>query len=324
MAWAHSAGFNEIIFRDSELQLSTHLQDAVHTPVLRVEMVFDRQARPHIILSCKALTGRALGLPSGRRPSYWDLPPELQALLIAQQLKLAVEINALRVEVHLGSWVSSHSIHAHVKLSLQPYFRLRAEHQGLAGWTAEDQKRRAHYISKVHRDRSRYHKEDAAAAHAVVVSDAPRCTADVSAFDSVSFDDDTSGTPCIDITFKNAPVIKNMSHDELRNAMEAIQMLCEHLSIKGAHLLLPAPAVGTAGMAGAHQERAARVVCEAACFLQCLPLDRRRAWYEAWTAGNPSAQAYMEDLSPLTHEEVLQGGSASNAPCEHGQKRTHD
>eukprot|EP00966_Prymnesium_polylepis_P177805 4117489-Prymnesium_polylepis.1 len=78
--WAHSAGFDEIVFREETLQLP----DA---SVLPVEMVFDRQARPHIILSCKALTGPALGLPPGRKPSYWDLSPDVQACLVEQQLR---------------------------------------------------------------------------------------------------------------------------------------------------------------------------------------------------------------------------------------------
>ena len=64
--WAHSTGLhNEIVYRADTLQLPKELQhDTAHSPELHVDFVFDRQARPHIILSCKSLTGPALGLPT--------------------------------------------------------------------------------------------------------------------------------------------------------------------------------------------------------------------------------------------------------------------
>ena len=109
------------------------------------------------------------------------------------------------------------------------------------------------YIAKVSRDRARYHKEDEAAAKLAVESGAPQRTAITSAFNSIAFDRDEIGVPVIDITFKNAPIVKSMCHEELQVAMQAIYALCYQLEIDGAHLLLPAPAAGAAGKVGAHQ-----------------------------------------------------------------------
>ena len=91
---------------------------SAENPMLNGEMVdarfvFDRQAGPHIILTCKDLTKEKLGL--GRRPSYWDLPIELQANLVgkmvrcgtafASKLGLPDDTVSWHMEIHLGTWV---------------------------------------------------------------------------------------------------------------------------------------------------------------------------------------------------------------------------
>ena len=78
--------------------------------------VFDRQARSHIILTCKELTKEKLGLD--RRPSYWDLPIELQANLVRMMVRCGTafasklglpsdDTDSWHMEIHLGTWVVS-------------------------------------------------------------------------------------------------------------------------------------------------------------------------------------------------------------------------
>lgn len=50
---------------------------------------FDRQARPHLILSFKSLTGKALDLAVGTKPSFWNVTPELKATLLQAMLRVA-------------------------------------------------------------------------------------------------------------------------------------------------------------------------------------------------------------------------------------------
>jgi hypothetical protein len=308
-SWTHSTGLgNELVLREERLDLPADLHEAARASTLHIAFVFDRQARPHVILSCKALTSLHLGVARDK-PSFWDLPHDLQAMLLKRQLTLANELNAMRCEVHLGSWVSSRSIHAHIILPLMPFFQLRADMLKQPSWTAADAERRAHYVNKVTRDRNRYHKQDAREALEAVTSGASQLIANFDAFDGVVFDAEETGTPSIDITFKGAPVVKAMDHGQLCAGLQAVQSLCAELRIDGAHLLLPAPAVGEAGMAGAHQERVVRIVCVPKAFVLCLPPERRQIWYAAYkTASNPSACAYKEDLSLL---DLKSGGDSS-------------
>ena len=81
--------------------------------------------------------------------------------------------------------------------------------------------------------------------------------------------------------------------------MESIQRLCSAFEIDGAHLLLPAPALGSGGATGAHQERTARLVLRPDVFARCLPLEHRLEWYGRWQEGDPVERAYKEDMSLL-------------------------
>jgi len=304
MAWTRPGGLGkEIVYRRSTLALRTDLH--VRPPPLAVDFVFDRQARPRIILTCPSLTMRTLNTP--HKPSYWDLPIELQASLLGKQLSVAKDVAALRVEVHLGSWVSSKRIHAHIVMPLVPYYELRASKQGQPSWTASDEVMRAAYVSKTIADHAKYHRDDGRATHAVATSGVEQPAADISAFESVVFDADGSGTAAIDLTFRSAKSseIMDMGHGELALAVTAIRDLCEALAIDGAHLLMPAPASGNAGAAGAYQERVARLVLRPDVFVRCLPLERhnntpgRLEWFGRWKEGDPIARAYKEDMSLL-------------------------
>lgn len=332
MAARHAMGLvPELVYREETLDLPhdvLDVQKGVNLPTsLHVQFVFDFQARPHVILAVKDLTGPALGLQ--RKPSYWDLPVELQSLLLEKQLAVSSELAGLRLEVHLGDWVSGRHIHAHVVLPLHPYYALRARVKQEAKWTAEDAKRRVHYVSKVHRDHARYRALDGPLTHQAATSGAPQRTADLTAFETVVFDADKSGTAAIDLVFRGAPTIQSMAHSELCVALSAIRELCEALAVDGAHLLLPAPAApdpvpAPAGMLadrrhedGAHQDRAVRLVIRADIFACCLPPDKRLGWYELWARGDPVARAYKEDMS------LLAEGSAclSSAPVAAGTER---
>ncbi|KAL3915417.1 MAG: hypothetical protein SGPRY_007226 [Prymnesium sp.] len=259
--------------------------------------VFDRQARPHLILTCRSLTGKALGLPSGTKPSFWNLTPELQATLLQAMLRVAHDVGFRRLEVHLGSWVSSYHIHAHIQMPLVPYFQLRAAHQGMSKWTLHDVKQRKSYVENALQSAAFFHEQDGPAAREIVESEIPQLTADLSAFDSVDFDSDLSGTAGIDVIFKNAPVVKKMQLQELQNAMEAVQQLCLQLKIDGAFLLLPAPASGAASQDN-HQESVARIMCRPDQFVCCLSPERRKVWYEVWAA-KKTVLSNKDDLSLL-------------------------
>ena len=298
----------EIVLSAETLELGPELRAAMPLPSVDMQFVFDCQARPHLILSCKALTGPALGLC--RKPSYWDLPLQLQATLVERQLQVVKQVSAIRAEVHLGSWVDGQSIHAHVVCPLVEYYNLRAKHQyqlpdgqpGQALWSQDDVRQRAQYIHKQAARMAHYHAEDAAAAGEAVASDSPQRVADWSAFHEVVFDADGSGTAAIDLTFEKAPLIKNMTHEELRDALAATRALCEDLGIDGGHLLLPSPA----------KEDAARIVVAPDRFVRCLPREHRLAWLEAWKMGDPVARAYREDMAQLPGGSAL--SSSGGAP----------
>ena len=153
MAVRHAMGLvPELVYREETLDLPHDVLDVrkgVNLPTsLHVQFVFDFQARPHVILAVKELTGPALGLQ--RKPSYWDLPVELQSLLLEKQLAMSIELAGLRLEVHLGDWVSGRHIHAHVVLPLHPYYALRARVKQEAKWTACSTSRRFTAITSAH------------------------------------------------------------------------------------------------------------------------------------------------------------------------------
>jgi len=320
MAWAHSFGLgSDIVFRAERLELTAELRDVllVSNDKLAVEFVFDRQARPHLILTCNQLTGDALGV--GRKPSFFDLPIALQASLLERQIHVATELSALRTEVHLGSWVSSKHIHAHIVLSLVPYFELRASVLGMERYSLAEVQRRAHYVEKTARDGLKFKIMDGSATHKATISGEPQRLSNVSSFEALRFDADESGTAAIDMTFKNAPLIKNMSASELCEALAAIRGLYDALCLDGAHLLFPAPALGDgAQLTGAHQDRVARLVVRPDLFVLALPPEGRLSWYNAWVQGDPRARAYKEDMSLLSQVPAAGEGSSSSITPQQG------
>jgi len=324
MAGRRDAGLvAERLHRAEMLELSSDLLEVgLGLPrFLQVEFVFDFQARPHVVLAIKALTGPALGV--SHKPSYWDLPLGLQTLLLERQLAVANELSALRLEVHLGSWVSGRHIHAHIVLPLRPYFELRAlgGDASKASWTPKDVQWRAQYVAKTQRDHARFHAQDGPIAHQAATSGLPQREANLSEFDAVVFDADGSGTAAIDLVFKGSPAVKSMTRAELRGALQAVGKLCKDLMLDGAHLLLPAPAVGVPDKdvgindrAQAHQDCAARLVIRADLFVLCLPPDKRLDWHKRWAKGDPIARSYKEDMSSLSLAEGVTGASSSAPP----------
>ena len=292
-------GHNEILFREEVVELTADVRDALHgLNNVNVNFVFDRQVRPHLILTCRQLDGNTLGR---RKPSYWDLPIQLQATLLEHQTRIATELSALRSEVHLGTWVSSAHIHAHIVLPLLPYFALRAAAQGEECYGKDVVEGRARYVEKTARENDEFKMKDEPEAKKAVTSGEPQRLANLASFEALSFDAEETGAPTIDITFKGAPLIKSMSHAELCQALEAVKGLCDALLIDGAHLLWPAPALGDGSqLTGEHQERRARLVVRPDLFVLSLPPDRRQAWYDKWSqGGHLRANAYKEDVSLL-------------------------
>lgn len=298
---------HEIVYRTALVDAPPELCGVVPSALLDVAFVCDRQERPHIILACKQLTARTLGLD--RKPSFFDLPPELQASLLELQMSVAKELTAERLEVHLGGWVSGNHIHAHIVAPLLPYFELHAMLAPTVS-KAERVQRRERYVTKTQQDHARYHQMDDGLAHKEAASNSPQhVVSNLFAFDRVAFDADESGTASIDITFKNAPLIMEMTREELCGALEEIRALCSALIINDAHLLLPAPA--TSG-AGTHQDRTARLVVRPDVFVLCLPPHERLEWYSKWARGDPIARAYKEDMQLLSVDE---GGGFSLTPA---------
>ena len=65
-----------------------------------------------------------------------------------EQLRVAGELAAHRLEVHLGNWVSGHHIHSHIVCPLLPYFELRAGMMARKDSKPQDVERRARLRSR--------------------------------------------------------------------------------------------------------------------------------------------------------------------------------
>jgi hypothetical protein len=272
----------------------------------------DCQSRPHVILMCKELTKARLGLRRHHQPSYWDLPVGDQADLFYRQLGKARELGALRVEVHLGKWVSKHTshIHAHVVLPVARYFHMRAVERGQLTWTDSDIMKRARYVEQKRRELNGFIEKDRPGVASASRSGTPQRrphNADLAAFKGVLegvIIDAESGTSAIDLNFRRPP--SEMSTDELAGVMAGVQAFCRGLSIDGAHLLYPAPAAGEAGRGGVPNMDVARLVVPPDQFVLCLPRERRPSWVQEWQTGNPLDRAYKEDLSLLSRGEAAE------------------
>ena len=71
--------------------------------------------------------------------------------------------------------------------------------------------RTRHAVAKVHRDHARYRALDGPLTHQAATAGAPQRTADLTAFETVVFDADKSGTAAIDLVFRGAPTIQSMA-----------------------------------------------------------------------------------------------------------------
>jgi hypothetical protein len=128
MAQHNMSSDDEVVYHQTTLDLGDRVGR------VKVSVVFDCQARPHLIVMCRALSGKRCGCQGKERPSYWHLDPRARLTLTEFQLscmrKVAEELSlpegSVWAEIHLGSWVSSktHYIHSHIVLPAPAYFDL--------------------------------------------------------------------------------------------------------------------------------------------------------------------------------------------------------
>jgi len=273
------------------------------------DFVFDRQARPHMILTCPALNARSLGIVPSRKPSFWDLPTAMQGKLLHKLLAcgratvqdLGLPEAAFRAAIHLGEWVSSWSIHAHIMLPTEPYYRLLAATRGDPEWSAGDSSKRAGYLAKLSRDNARFHAMDLPALLVAAASLAP--PPDVGAltapFQAVTYDPKSEGAAAIDVTF-GAPFL-SMTCEALAQVMDDLNALVQGLGVTGCFYLFTAPGCLTGDTA--------RVVILPENFVGLLPINARAAWAKKWAVGDPVQRASCDDLDPLPTPRQLASAS---------------
>ena len=92
----------ELVYREETLDLSQDgldvRKEATNLPAsLRVQFVFDWQV-PRMSHPGGQESHRSAVLGLQRKPSYWDLPVELQSLLLERQLAVSNEFLGLRVK----------------------------------------------------------------------------------------------------------------------------------------------------------------------------------------------------------------------------------
>ena len=191
------------------------LMDGEH---VLVSVVFDRQARPHLIVMCRSLDGERCGCEGTERPSYWHLRPQAEAKLFEFQLscmrKVAEELSlpegSLWAEIHLGSWVSSGYVHSHIVLPARAYLSLKTQYEHSSGgtcfgaWQAWHARHRT-YLESERRRREKWFNGDAAeakaAAHAAAEpARSPELEGDVRTLGVVVSPD----TPVFDVTLPTA------------------------------------------------------------------------------------------------------------------------
>lgn len=265
----------------------------------KVECQFDRQARPHLVLTCKNLNGRSLPI---KKPSYWDLPPSTQASLLQKQFQVGREVteklglpeSTFTAAIHLGEWASSHHIHSHIILPLQPYFRLFSEYREKESWDEEDCERRMQFLKLQDYSRSKYHAKDLAKVLREVAKNVvwPDINNLVERF-HLTFDPSGEGTSAMDVHFGES--FHKMNHQDHTQVLQDLnELVKEHLCMKGCHYYFPAP--------GNVACDTVRVVCPPEVFVRFLPPEQRGTWAEKWAVwgkGGPIHRAGCDDLSEL-------------------------
>lgn len=150
----------------------------------RVNFVFDTRSNPLLLLASNNVETQSF-------PQKKEDVVEMHACLLLLQMRVASNLNALRLEVRIGR--------EEERRNKDPSSSLRME--------------------------------------------------DASTFHHIRFHEDI---PAIDVTFRNAPVIKEMTFSELEEGMMAIHSLCARLCIDEARLLIPIRRYG--------ESRTARIV----------------------------------------------------------------
>jgi hypothetical protein len=259
---------------------------------------FDRQPRPHLILTCQSLNGYFLAVQ--HRPSYWDLEPATQAHLLGMQLALGHNVTqqlglpeaAFTAAIHLGTWVSSKAIHSHIMLPLQPYFQLFSLCQQKPSWDRNDCSKRALFLEKLSRDRAKYHAEDRPKVmQEVVAASAPPDLQDAIERFRMTFDPSGDGTSAIDLSFGQS--FRLMSHKVLVQALNDLNELVQvRLGMTACFYFFPAP--------GNAAGDTMRVVCPPEVFVTFLPSEERAAWAKKWDQGDPIQRACGDDVAQLS------------------------
>jgi len=157
---------DEVVYHQTTLDLGDRVGR------VQVSVVFDCQARPHLIVMCRALSAKRCGCKGKEKPSYWHLDPIARMKLTEFQLscmrKVATELSlpegSVWSEIHLGSWVSSktHYIHSHIVLPAPAYFDLMQTlatpgNKSLDTW----QEKYSTYLEKERNERERWFPGDA-------------------------------------------------------------------------------------------------------------------------------------------------------------------
>jgi len=302
--------YTEIVHANDTLVLT----DGGTVPII---FVFDCQARPHIVLTCPALTGLSLGIAPPRKPSYWDLPTATQAQLLHKQLAcgraaasdLGLSETAIRATIHLGEWVTGRHIHAHIQLPTQPYYRLLAATRGDPEWSADECAERAAFVAKLRQDNKRFHAMDLPALRVAAASLAPPpdVTALTAPFRAVTYDPKSEGAAAIDVTFV-APIL-HVQCEPLTQVLHDLNAFVHGLGVKGCFYLFPAPGCMTGDTA--------RVVILPGKFISLLPIEARAAWAEKWAVGDPVQRACCENLMQLSPPRRI-CSFYLHAKCTHG------
>lgn len=271
--------------RSKEIQNSHLTSPSGRSPL---KFVTDFQARPHLIVVCPGLDSagfRRLELqPRNKKPSFWDLPNGMQAEMLYIMLEAALRHEAKQCEIHLGEWVDTAKLHAHLVLDSGIYISEFLKH------VTPEEYRKAHnsYLQTTESNRFDYHQEDEQAVRRNLVAPVRAIGEDGA---RVSFDS-TQSTSVMTVSFDKG--LCAMSMAEVQEVTACLQRVACQLGLRSASYILPTgPALEEAAL------RSVRVLVPPEVFVTCLPVEERDAWLTRWVEGDPVARATGEDMAPI-------------------------
>ena len=265
---------------------------------LNLNYQFDRQARPHVIITIDNEEKHVIGVVrKGRRNPLANLPPEKSAAILAavrtdvrELIKWAsADGQHFHIEVHFGQWQSSRHIHLHAVLPLQTYTDLmhRVRFEGVAAFLAA----RPGYVAMAQREHTKYIGMDRVEAERELESQstAPHDLPHVPLADGalISPNSDTA----------EVQLCKTNNETDLVAAAICARL---HMGIEDAYLIVR----------NAHDPDVVNMWCsyvvKPAQFLDFLPrnIATRRQWLTRWTAlDDPIVAVTHEDFSiPDAHD----------------------